>query len=34
MLKGKVSVDHIDYCNNEQNLKEMVGANKPAEASN
>ncbi len=33
MLKGKVSVDHIDYCNNEQTLKEMVDTSKSAEAS-
>jgi hypothetical protein len=33
MLKGKVEVEHINYCNNEQTLKEMVDANKSAEAS-
>lgn len=32
MLNGEVSIEHIDYCNNEQTLKEMVNANKSAEA--
>jgi Family of unknown function (DUF6455) len=33
MLKGKVSVYSIDYCNNEQTLKKIVTINKSAEAS-
>jgi len=33
MLSGTVSADNISYCNNEPTLKEMVSANKSAEAS-
>lgn len=34
MLKGKISADDIDYCNNEQTLKDIVSTNKSVEASN
>lgn len=33
MLKDKVSVDDIGYCNNEQTLKQIVSTNNSAEAS-